>query len=223
MELANKKNTPSEGVVDGFLGDLDRLVSAVGLEGRMLAEGEGLECLETRTISDLTSLKRFLDVYLEVLIKPIELPTIARAAEYTRQGGFKELMALDHELNHCRALENFAEASQWIGQCHARSMRGMRDHRAVWRYCDAIRQREAKGWHTVVYGVVLAAYSIPLRQGLQNYCLQTLGGFVDSAARRFNWESGQAESEKAALEARVCVAVNEATKKDEIAPRFQLV
>lgn len=226
MEPASRISGPStaaERAVDGFFGDLDRLVSTVGLEGGLLAEGEGLEVLATKNVSDVASLRRFLDAYLELLMEPIELPTITRAAEYTRQGGFNELMTLDRELRQCRALAGFSEASQWIGQCHARSMRGMKDHRAVWRYCDAIRKREAKGWHTVVYGVVLAAYSIPLRQGLQNYCLQTLGGFVDAAARRFQWESEQIKLEKAAFETRVCTVVNQVAEKDGPAQQLQLV
>jgi urease accessory protein UreF len=62
----------------------------------------------------------------------------------------------------------------------------MKDHRTVWRYCDAIRTKKAFGWHTVVYGVVLAAFSIPIRQGIVNYCEQLINGFADSAAARLD-------------------------------------
>ena len=42
----------------------------------------------------------------------------------------------------------------------------------------------ANAWHTIVYGVILSVYSLPLRQGLLSYAVQTTRGFVDSLARQ---------------------------------------
>ena len=44
--------------------------------------------------------------------------------------------------------------------------------------------REANAWHTLVYGVTLALYSIPLRQGLLGYGYQTMRGFIYFRATR---------------------------------------
>ena len=43
---------------------------------------------------------------------------------------------------------------------------------------------EAHAWHTVVYGLILSLYSLPLRQGLLSYARQTTRGFICSVARR---------------------------------------
>jgi urease accessory protein UreF len=53
----------------------------------------------------------------------------------------------------------------------------------VQRYLAAIEDGRARGWHTLVYGISLAMFSLPLRQGLQNYAEQTQRGFIESAAR----------------------------------------
>src|SRR5262245_66639541 len=62
-------------------------------------------------------------------------------------------------------------------------MRNLKDLRTLQRYREAVNEGKAYGWHTLVYGVVLATYSLPLRQGLLHYGRQTLGGFVHSASR----------------------------------------
>jgi urease accessory protein UreF len=59
----------------------------------------------------------------------------------------------------------------------------MKDLRLVQRYREAVNEGKAFGWHTLVYGVVLSTYSLPLRQGLLHYGRQTLGGFIGSATR----------------------------------------
>ena len=62
----------------------------------------------------------------------------------------------------------------------------MKDLKLVQRYCEAVNEGKAYGWHTLVYGVVLATYSLPLRQGLLGYAQQATRGFIHSAARSLN-------------------------------------
>jgi hypothetical protein len=57
----------------------------------------------------------------------------------------------------------------------------LRDERLVQRYLSAVEFGQANGWHTVVYGITLAMYSLPLRQGLLHYAQQTLGAFANNA------------------------------------------
>ena len=59
----------------------------------------------------------------------------------------------------------------------------MRDQRVVQRYLQAVESDQADGWHTLVYGLTLAVYSLPLRQGLLGYGYQTTRGFIYAAAR----------------------------------------
>ena len=56
------------------------------------------------------------------------------------------------------------------------------DLRFVQRYLHAVENAEAHGWHTLIFGVFLAQYSLPLRQGLVLYGQRTLGGFLKSAS-----------------------------------------
>ena len=62
-------------------------------------------------------------------------------------------------------------------------LRSLRDNRLIQRYLQAIDAGQAQGWHTIVYGLTMAIYSMPLRQGLTAYAGQTLKGFIDSAER----------------------------------------
>ena len=70
-----------------------------------------------------------------------------------------------------------------MGRSQLQKLRPLRDQRVVQRYLDAVETGRASGWHTLVYGVTLAVYSLPSRQGLLGYAHQTTRGFIYSAAR----------------------------------------
>jgi urease accessory protein UreF len=70
-----------------------------------------------------------------------------------------------------------------VGQYQLQKLRPLRDLRLVRRYLQAVEAGEAQAWHTLVYGVTLAIYSLPLRQGLLGYCHQTTRSFIYSGAR----------------------------------------
>jgi urease accessory protein UreF len=53
----------------------------------------------------------------------------------------------------------------------------------VQRYLRAVEAGLAHGWHTLVYGLTLEIYSLPLRQGLLGYGHQVTRGFIYGAAR----------------------------------------
>ena len=191
MNASFESEIEKDASLRGFFGDLAGLTEQIGIDGAKLASGDGLdgEALEHGSVVDLKSLRTFLNEYCSRLMVPVELPTIIEASLMVERGEFRELMELDQSLSTKPEMRRFSESSRWIGQCHARTMRGMKDHRTVWRYCDAIRAKKAFGWHTVVYGVVLAAFSIPIRQGIVNYCEQIIHGFTDSAALRLDLEA----------------------------------
>jgi urease accessory protein UreF len=70
----------------------------------------------------------------------------------------------------------------------------------VQRYLAAVESGQAHGWHTLVYGMTLVLYSLPLRQGLLGYAHQTTRGFIHAAARARGWK----ESDCAALFEEFC-------------------
>jgi urease accessory protein UreF len=133
------------------------------------------------------ALEAFLKRYHDEVMATLELPTILRAAEHTRRNEGRELIALDRSLNQEAVLKDFAVASRRVGRLQLRRLRPLKDHRAVQKYLAASDEGRVAPWHTVVYGVTLGVYNIPLRQGLAHYAQHTLGSWVDVVrdARRF--------------------------------------
>jgi urease accessory protein UreF len=95
----------------------------------------------------------------------------------------RELVVLDQQLAAEPILRDFAAASRRVGRCQLQKLRPLRDQRLVQRYLHAVEAGRAHGWHILVYGLTLAVYSLPLRQGLLGYAHQTTRGFIYSAAR----------------------------------------
>jgi hypothetical protein len=125
-------------------------------------------------------LRQFLRWYENDVLVPIELPAIHRAYLHTLNNECRELLELDRSISPGQ----FREASERVGRIYLKRLRPLRDHRLVQRYLQAIDARKAHGWHTLVYGVTLAVYSFPIRQGLTAYANQTVNGFVQAGTRR---------------------------------------
>jgi urease accessory protein UreF len=166
-----------------WLGDWHPLVEQLGSTDGLVALSEVSACLQISPVQDLPSLRRFLRDYQKQVLLPIELPAIQRAFDYTCRREIRELVGFDRQMSEEPALKPFAEASRRVGQCELRKLRPLRDERIVRRYLEAVEQGEANAWHTLVYGLTLALYSMPLRQGLLGYGFQTTRGFIHSAAR----------------------------------------
>jgi urease accessory protein UreF len=165
-----------------------RLCSPPGLRSLCLTAGLGGE-----QVRDLPSLRGFLQRYQARVLAPLELPAIHGAFVHASRFEVRELIALDRRLANEPGLREFAAASRAAGCSRLWRLRPLRDQRLVSRYWQAIELGQAHGWHTVVYGVVLAVFSIPLRQGLLNYGWQTLDGFVRAAARPLKLAAGDCE------------------------------
>jgi len=149
--------------------------------------------LRAEPLCDLPSLRGFLQRYQALVLGPVELPAIHAAFSHASRFEVRELIALDRQLASEPGLKHFAAASRAAGCSRLWRLRPLRDQRLVTRYWRAIELGQAHGWHTVVYGVVLAVFSIPLRQGLLNYGWQTLDGFVRTAARPLKLAAGDCE------------------------------
>lgn len=172
------KHEPAE-----LLGDWHPLVSQLGsTEG--LAEFAALaDLLRTGSVDSESTLKEFLVRYQNELLVPVELPTIMRAFTHAAGNELREMIAFDQEQNLNPLLRDFGSASRRVGQAQLRRLKPLRDHRFVQRYLRSVDEGRAEGWHTIVYGVTLSVYSLPLRQGLLHFSAETLRGFVQMACR----------------------------------------
>ena len=166
-----------------WLGDAHPLVAQLGTADGLASLHLLAESLTTRPVTSLTALREFLRAYHERILRPHELPAIQTAYQHISRNEVRELIAFDLQLAAEPALKNFAAASQRIGREQLQKLRPLRDERVVQRYLAAVESGQAHGWHTLVYGMTLVLYSLPLRQGLLGYAQQTTRGFIQAAAR----------------------------------------
>jgi hypothetical protein len=128
-----------------------------------------------------------------------ELPVILRAYHHARKGEARELIELDRSLKNSHANEALANASEVVGRNQLRKLRSLKDERVVRKYWDAVQAKQANGWHTIVFGIVLAIYSIPLRQGLHHYSRQTIRGFLEAGAGKLRLREGEIDEMESGL------------------------
>jgi len=166
-----------------WLGDWHPLVDQLGSANGLFALGEVSASLRVPVVRNLSGLRHFLREYQKHLLVPHELPAIQRAFDHTCRHELRELVALDQQLGGEPALKFFATASRRAGQTQLLKLRPLRDERLPRRYREAVERGDASGWHTLVYGLTLALYSLPLRQGLLGFGYQTTRGFIHAAAR----------------------------------------
>jgi len=166
-----------------LLGDLHPLLEQLGSTEGLLTLASASSFLRVPRVEDRPSLVAFLRAYKEQLLLKVELPAIERAYQHVFSHETRELIDLDQEISRMEIPREFADASARVGRGQLRRLRPLRDERVAQRYLQAVEENRAQGWHTLVYGLTLALYSVPVRQGLQNYARQTLRGFVRVAAK----------------------------------------
>jgi urease accessory protein UreF len=185
--------TVAQQVVEGFLGDVEPLARQIGTADGLVALGGGAAGAGPR-VTDLPSLRGFLEDYRSRILVPIEVPAICKAHGYASRYELRELLLLDGQLAAEPLLLTFATASQRVGKTQLKRLRPLRDQRLVQRYLRAVQAGEAHGWHTLVYGLILSLYSLPLRQGLLSYARQTTRGFIHSAAGTLGLSGAQCDA-----------------------------
>ena len=176
---SGRKNAPEEAELlpAEFSALLHQIGSPDGFAGGLAAP------LPPGGIRAGNGLRDFLAGYQAHVLVPLELPAITRARSHAARGHLRELIALDRELAAQPLLPAFASASRRIGRAQLERLRPLRDERTVRRYLAAVEAGDAAGWHTVVYGITLAVYSRPLRQGLFHYAQAALAGLALAARR----------------------------------------
>ena len=166
-----------------WLGDWHPLAEQLGSADGLVSLSSVSSWLRLRPVRDLASLRNFLKKYQLQILVPLELPAIQASHGHVLRHEVRELIALDQQLADEKLLKNFAAASQRVGQGQLQKLRPLRDQRVVQRYLSAVENGEAYGWHTLVYGLTFAVYSLPLRQGLLGYAHQSTRGFIYSSTR----------------------------------------
>lgn len=121
--------------------------------------------------------------YVDETLVGEEWPLVIRAWNLAVNGRGNELVELDREWGLRVGMRSTAEASFRAGQRQLNRLRPLKDVRVIQRYLGAIESGRAHGWHAIVYGVMLAVYGIPLRQGLIHYAEQILGGLAEGMPR----------------------------------------
>ena len=154
------------------------------------------------------ALAGFLARYQSEILVPVELPAILRAHGHTQRNEGRELIAFDGELIREQRLKDFAVASRRVGRSQLRRLRPVKHNRVAQRYLAASDESLVHNWHTIVFGMTLGLYSLPLRQGLVHYAEKTLAGFVSSVqlSRRLKAEACEEVLHRAIAE--VPAAVN---------------
>jgi urease accessory protein UreF len=175
-------NQPQPDSTD-LLGDWHPLVQQLGSSEGLVSLSTASHSLQLNNVRDVRSLRQFLEAYQAHIIIPFELPAIQRAFRHASRNETRELIAFDNEIAAEPILQAFMSASRRVGQAQLRRFRPLRDIRLVQRYLRAVDGGQAHGWHTLVYGVTLAIYSLPVLQGLVSYERQTLMGFIHAVAR----------------------------------------
>jgi urease accessory protein UreF len=189
-----------------LIGEVSPLARQLGSPEELVSLAAASILLRHRAIDSLSALRAFLSDYQQQVLVPVELPAICRAFHHAARGEGHDLITLDRELARLSAAREFAVASACVGRNQLRRLRPLRDQRWLQRYLRTVEDGEAHGWHTVVYGIALALYSLPLRQGLAGYARQTLSGFIGSASRSL----ALSDDAKVELLEEVCGALPEA-------------
>lgn len=165
------------------LGEVHPLVEQLGSTEGLIALSTASAALRLDRIASPEDLRNFLNHYRIQVLEPLELPAITRAFGHAARNQTRELLALDRELGAQPIMREWRSASLRVGRSQLRRLRPLRDQRLVLRYLAAVENGRAHGWHTVVFGLTLALFSLPLRHGLCAYARRTLRGFIHSAAR----------------------------------------
>lgn len=147
----------------------DRFVGALPLEAQQTRHPAAHPSLDFRSL---------LESHRDRVVIAVDWPVIIEAAEFTRLGRHRDLVELDrhHPVQHAGP---WIEASVRVGRRQLARLRACHDLRVVQRYLDAVEEGRAQGWNPIVFGVALAAFNLPYRQGLLHYASTVLRGLAE--------------------------------------------
>jgi urease accessory protein UreF len=161
-----------------WLGHWHPLAAQLGSSDTLVTLASLTAALNLPPVADIETLRQFIRTYHKRVLQDVELPAVLRGFNHTARFELRELIGYDQELASLPELQPLANASRRVGRHHLETLRPLRDDRFVRRYLSAVDEGRAHAWHTLVYGMTLSVYSLPLRQGLISYAAQTTRGFI---------------------------------------------
>lgn len=183
MRASQTTGFPASGSL--LRGDASSFLQQIATDETLPELGGAASSFQGGEINSIEDLRQHVFAYQTNVLHPIEFSAAIRAWQLASQCGARELVMLDQELSRLPHLQTFAAASQRIGRIHLKRLRPLRDQRVVQRYLAAIDRGDARGWHMIVYGLILFVYSIPLRQGLIHYGCASVRGLLNSGSAHF--------------------------------------
>ncbi len=166
------------------LGRNHPLVEQLGSVGGLVSLASVSALLRVGPVDGVGALRRVLRRYQNEVLWPVELPAIQRAHRHASRNQLRELLRFDRQLGEEPTLRQIGEPSRRVGRLQLRRLRPLRDVRFVQRYHAAVEAEQAHAWHTLVYGVTMWLFYLPLHQGLQGYARQVTRGFIRAAGAR---------------------------------------
>ncbi len=160
-------------------GDIHPFTQAIGSPESLASLAALADLVQSPQPDSLPAVHAFLARYCDRLLVPVELPAIRDAYQFMVRAEFRELIALDRQLSQPFGTSALADASRHLGRTQLRRLRPLRS-RPLQRYMEAVESGQANGWHVVVYGILLALFSLPLRQGLSHFALRSQEGLLES-------------------------------------------
>ena len=144
-------------------------------------DGFCVSVMMTTRATSREALEHRLLTYARETLAREEWPAVLRAWQLAKVGHMRDLVAFDRDWAATARRLGFAEASRAAGRRQLNRLQGLRHERRISRYRAAIEDGRADGWHPLVFGVFLAVYHLPIRQGLIQYGMQSLGLLADAA------------------------------------------
>jgi urease accessory protein UreF len=126
----------------------------------------------------LESLPRAAD---RALVKSIELPAIVTAWRHAMENESRELATLDQATLSNPDFTAHADISCKLGHEFINRLIPLRDARILQRHAKAVENGDAPGSHLIVFGLMLAVFSVPPRQAMLDY-VQARQPDADSAS-----------------------------------------
>lgn len=192
---------PAKQLTVAFSEDADwrALEEQLGSPEEATARSSAVFAATLNGIKSAVQLREFVGNFQAQTLAALELPAILRSYNHARRNEAREIIELDRSLKRAMIDEALASASVRVGRNQLRRMRALRHERVVTKYWDAVRNGDANAWHTVVFGIVLAVYSIPIRQGLTHYTQQTVRGFLEAGAASLRLRQGEVDEMETTL------------------------
>lgn len=185
--MESTKHVFAEGTAahEALLGELRGLLEQLGSPENLASLTAAAGALTQPELPSWEVFSEFIFTYKTKVLYEHELGAIYRAYLHGCSHESRELVSLDQQLDNVPGLRPFAQASCRIGEAQLKALAALRGERVAAKYYAAVQEGRAHGWHTLVYGLTLAVYSIPVRQGLIGYATQILGAYIHAATRAF--------------------------------------